>query len=288
MTSRVAKRWLLVAILVGTLAAQEKSSTKHESVTPTPTAGESKATEGTSQETLANNPQQASASASSAPQAASAFKTRREMLSYSFGVELGRSLKAQGVNPDVDLMVKALRDTLAGNKLIITETDATAALKAYEEDQKRDLEHAQQMISARNKKAGEALFAENVKKEGVVTLPSGLQYKVLKPGDGETPTLDDKVVCNYRGTVLDGTEFDSSYKHNHPATLPVKGLIKGWSQALQLMPVGSKWQLFIPPQLAYGERVVGGIGPNATLTFEVELISIESQPQAVSAAEKPR
>jgi FKBP-type peptidyl-prolyl cis-trans isomerase len=203
------------------------------------------------------------------------------MLSYAFGVELGRSLKAQGVNPDVDLMVKALRDTLAGNKLLISETDATAALKAYEEDQKHDFEHAKQMISAKNKKAGEALFAENLKNDGIVTLASGLQYKVLKQGDGKIPTLGDKVVCNYRGTLLDGKEFDSSYKRNQPATVPVKGLIRGWSEALQLMPVGSKWQLFIPPQLGYGERVVGGIGPNSMLLFEVELISIQDKAQNV-------
>jgi FKBP-type peptidyl-prolyl cis-trans isomerase FklB len=197
------------------------------------------------------------------------------MLSYAFGVELARNLKAQRVNPDVDLMLKALKDNLAGNKLLISEAEATAALKTYEEDQKHDFEHAKQMISEKNKKAGEAFVAENVKKEGVVALPSGLQYKVLQQGNGKKPTIDDKVLCHYRGTLLDGKEFDSSYKRNQPATVPVKGVIKGWSEALQLMPVGSKWQLFIPPHLAYGERIVGGIGPNAMLVFEVELISIE-------------
>ncbi len=140
------------------------------------------------------------------------------------------------------------------------------------------------MLSGKNKEAGDAFFAENLKKEGVVTLPSGLQYKILRQGDGKKPTLEDVVVCNYRGTLLDGTEFDSSYKRNEPATMPVKGLIKGWSEALQLMSVGSKWQLFIPPQLAYGERVVGGIAPNAMLVFEVELISIQDKPQTASAA----
>jgi FKBP-type peptidyl-prolyl cis-trans isomerase FklB len=296
MTSQIANRWLLVllmAILVGTSAAQDSkpeenasqetasSSPKPESVAPTSATPESKSTEKASQETLAKNPQQEPPAHKSAEQAASAFKSRREMLSYAFGVELGRSLKAQGVNPDVDLMVKALRDTLAGNKLLISETDATAALKAYEEDQKRDFEHAKQMISAKNKKAGEALFAENLKNDGIVTLASGLQYKVLKQGDGKIPTLGDKVVCNYRGTLLDGKEFDSSYKRNQPATVPVKGLIRGWSEALQLMPVGSKWQLFIPPPLGYGERVVGGIGPNSMLLFEVELISIQDKAQNV-------
>jgi FKBP-type peptidyl-prolyl cis-trans isomerase len=267
MTAQIANRWLillLITILVGTSTAQE-----------------SKPTEEASQKTSATDPQQELPAAKNAEQAAPTFKSRREMLSYAFGVELGRSLKAQGVNPDVELMVKALRDTLAGNVLLMSETEATAALKAYEEDQKRDFEHAKQMISAKNKKAGEALFAENLKNDGIVTLASGLQYKVLKQGDGKIPTLGDKVVCNYRGTLLDGKEFDSSYKRNQPATVPVKGLIKGWSEALQLMPVGSKWQLFIPPQLGYGERVVGGIGPNSMLLFEVELISIQDKAQNV-------
>jgi Domain amino terminal to FKBP-type peptidyl-prolyl isomerase len=219
MTSQIANRWLLVlliAILVGTSAAQDSkpeenasqetasSSPKPESVAPTSATPESKSTEKASQETLAKNPQQEPPAHKSAEQAASAFKSRREMLSYAFGVELGRSLKAQGVNPDVDLMVKALRDTLAGNRLLISETDATAALKAYEEDQKRDFEHAKQMISAKNKKAGEALFAENLKNDGIVTLASGLQYKVLKQGDGKIPTLGDKVVCNYRARYWTG------------------------------------------------------------------------------------
>ena len=267
MTSQIANRWLIVlltAILVGTSAAQE-----------------SKPTAEASRKTSAPDPQQELPATKNAEQATPTFKSRREMLSYAFGVELGRSLKAQGVNPDVELMVKALRDTLARNKLLMSETEATAALRTYEEDQKRDLEHAKQMISARNKKAGEDFFAQNIKKEGVVTLPSGLQYKILKEGDGKRPTLEDRVLCNYRGTLLDGKEFDSSYKRNQPATVPVKGLIRGWSEALQLMPVGSKWQLFIPPQLGYGERVVGGIGPNSMLLFEVELISIQDKAQNV-------
>jgi FKBP-type peptidyl-prolyl cis-trans isomerase FklB len=129
-----------------------------------------------------------------------------------------------------------------------------------------------------NKKEGEAFLADNKSKEGVVALPSGLQYKVLKQGDGPKPTATDSVVCNYRGTLINGTEFDSSPKHGGPATFPVNGVIKGWTEALQLMPVGSKWQLFVPSDLAYAERGAGGdIGPNATLIFEVELVSIENK-----------
>ncbi|HVG92460.1 MAG TPA: FKBP-type peptidyl-prolyl cis-trans isomerase, partial [Alphaproteobacteria bacterium] len=134
-----------------------------------------------------------------------------------------------------------------------------------------------------NMKEGEEFLAANKAKEGVVTLPSGLQYKILKQGDGPKPTAADIVACNYRGTFINGIEFDSSYKRGQPLTFPLRGVIKGWTEALQLMPVGSKWQLFIPSDLAYGARGAGGlIGPNATLIFEVELISIQNKeaPQA--------
>jgi FKBP-type peptidyl-prolyl cis-trans isomerase len=129
-----------------------------------------------------------------------------------------------------------------------------------------------------NKKDGDAFLAANKGKEGVVTLPSGLQYKILTAGKGPKPTADDSVVCNYRGTLINGTEFDSSYKRGEPATFPVGGVIKGWTEALQLMPVGSKWQLFVPSDLAYGERGPSPeIGPNSTLIFEVELLSIQDK-----------
>jgi len=140
------------------------------------------------------------------------------------------------------------------------------------------------MVAEKNKKAGEAFFSENAKKDGVNTLPSGLQYKILKKGDGKLPALDDRITCQYRATLLDGTEFDSSEKRGHAVTLPVKGIMAGWTQALQMMPVGSRWQLFIPPQLAYGEKIVNGIGPNAMLVFEVELLSIQDKTQTASAA----
>jgi FKBP-type peptidyl-prolyl cis-trans isomerase FklB len=138
--------------------------------------------------------------------------------------------------------------------------------------------YAQDPGAAKNKAEGQAYLAKNKTQPGVVTLPSGLQYKVLKAGQGKKPTAGDTVVCNYRGTFLNGTEFDSSYKRNQPASFPVGGVIKGWTEALQLMPVGSKWQLFIPPELAYGERgMPGAIPPNSTLIFEVELLSIQGK-----------
>ena len=218
------------------------------------------------------------------PTAAPAFNNGKEKLSYALGVDLARNLEWQRISVDADVLTTALKDTLAGNKLRLSDEEVARTLKTFEEDQKHDFEHAKFMMSEKNKKAGEELFAENLKKPDVVTLPSGLQYKILKRGDGRKPTADDQIMCQYKASLLDGTEFDSSYKKKEPATLPVKALIKGWSEALQLMPVGSKWQLFIPPQLAYGEKIVGGIGPNATLVFEVELLSIQDNPQTASAA----
>jgi len=139
-------------------------------------------------------------------------------------------------------------------------------------------EEKRQQAAATNKQEGEAFLAANKTKEGVVTLPSGLQYKILTQGTGPKPTASDSVVCNYRGTLISGTEFDSSYKRGEPATFPVSGVIKGWTEALQLMPVGSKWQLFIPSDLAYGERSPAPeIGPDSTLIFEVELLSIQNK-----------
>jgi FKBP-type peptidyl-prolyl cis-trans isomerase FklB len=214
----------------------------------------------------------------------SLIQSRKDKISYAFGVDLARDLKQQRNDLNLDLLIKALTDALADKPLIMSGAEVTATLKKYREEQKQDYEHAKTMIGEKNRIAGESFFSENAKKEGVVTLPSGLQYKVLTKGEGKLPTLDDHVVCNYRGTLLDGREFDSSYKRSQPATLPVKGLIKGWSEALQMMPAGSKWQLFIPPQLAYGEKIVGGIGPNAMLIFEVELLSVQDKPQTASAA----
>jgi FKBP-type peptidyl-prolyl cis-trans isomerase len=215
---------------------------------------------------------------------AAVFQSRKDRISYAFGMDLARDLKQQKNDLNVDLLMQALRDALADKPLLMTDDEVTATLKQLEAEQKQDYEHARKMIAEKNRRAGESFFSENAKKEGVVTLPSGLQYKILKKGDGKTPTLDDKVVCQYKATLLDGTEFDSTEKRGHAVTLPVKGIMAGWTQALQMMPVGSKWQLFIPPQLGYGDKIVNGIGPNAMLIFEVELMSIQDKAQTASAA----
>ena len=218
------------------------------------------------------------------------FNSAKEKVSYALGVELAAGFKYQRMDVDLPLIIRGMRDAFANDdtELAMPPKEIADTLKQYGEDRKRGLEHAMQMVSDKNKKAGEDFVAQNAKKDGVVSLPSGLQYRVLKEGDGKTPTLDDKVVCNYRGTLVDGTEFDSSYKQDKPVTLPVKAVIKGWREALQLMPVGSKWQLVVPPQLGYGQRGAGGrIGPNTTLVFEMELISIGDSAAASAQAAQP-
>jgi FKBP-type peptidyl-prolyl cis-trans isomerase len=198
----------------------------------------------------------------------------------NIGSGLGANLKKQSVDYDVDLVVQGLKDAMTGAKMRLTEPEAQAVLQEVQTELRKAQQEKTEKASAANKTEGEAFLAANKAKEGVVTLPSGLQYKILKEGTGPKPALTDMVVCNYKGTLINGTEFDSSYKRGQPATFPVAGVIKGWTEALQLMPVGSKWQLFVPSNLAYGERGTGNdIGPHATLIFEVELMSIQEKPK---------
>ena len=193
-------------------------------------------------------------------------------------MNIGRSLSKQSLEVDSASLIRGIKDTLAGGKMLLTDDEAQAALSELQNEVRKKQEAEAQVAGEANMKEGEAFLADNKTKEGVVTLPSGLQYKILAPGTGPKPSASDTVVCNYRGTFINGTEFDSSYKRGQPASFPVGQVIKGWTEALQLMPVGSKWQLFIPPDLAYGQRGAGGsIGPNATLVFEVELLSIQGK-----------
>src|SRR5208282_6870311 len=194
----------------------------------------------------------------------------------AIGANIGRGMKKDGVQIDSRVLSRGISDALAGRKLAMTDEEMQAALTTLQAEVRKKLEAEAAAAAAANKAAGDQFLAANKSKEGVVTLPSGLQYKILKAGTGEKPEFNESVVCNYRGTLLDGTEFDSSGKHDGPATFPLKGVIKGWTEALQLMPVGSKWQLFIPTQLAYGEQGYGQvIPPNSTLIGEVELLAIK-------------
>jgi len=207
--------------------------------------------------------------------------TEQDKRGYALGVELGLDVAKHGGDINHHLVMQGMRDALAGKKFLMTAEDMNAHLLEMQKEPRERMAVARKELSEQNKKEGEAFLVANKTKEGVVSLPSGLQYKVLKSGDGSKPSLDDKVLCNYRGSLLDGTEIDSSYQRKEPSTLPLKGVIKGWTEALQLMPVGSKWEIFVPSELAYGERGDGrSIGPNATLVFEVELLSIQNKGEA--------
>ena len=217
------------------------------------------------------------------------LKTPKDKTSYAIGLSVGKSLFKDSIDIDTAILLRGLKDALANGKVLMTDDEIKATMIALQADvRKRQAEQAQ-IAADKNKKEGEAFLAANKTQDGVVTLPSGLQYKVLTEGTGPKPSASDTVVCNYKGTLLDNTEFDSSYKRGQPVTLQVGGVIKGWTEALQLMPVGSKWQLFIPSDLAYGAGGAprGGIGPNSTLVFEIELLSIQPKPEAAKAPTAP-
>ena len=210
--------------------------------------------------------------------AALTLKDDKEKTSYALGMNIAHTIKAQPIDLDQNAFIQGVKDILAGNQTLLTEQEMAAVLAALQADMNARAAEKAKQVGEMNKSEGAAFLAANKTKEGVVTLPSGLQYKIITAGTGPKPTAADTVICNYRGTLISGKEFDSSYKRGQPATFPVGRVIKGWTEALQLMPVGSKWQLFIPGDLAYAERGAGAdIGPNATLIFEVELISIQGK-----------
>ena len=206
----------------------------------------------------------------------SVLKTQRDKVSYGIGMEIGNSLKSQSIDIDPDILARGVKDILSGKEPLITDQEFRETMTNFKNEMMAKQIERMKEIAEKNKKEGEAFLDENKKKEGVVTLPSGLQYKVIKDGAGEKPKPTDTVTVHYRGTLINGTEFDSSESHGQPATFKVNGVIPGWTEVLQLMKAGSKWQLFIPSALAYGDRGVGReIGPNSTLIFDIELLSIE-------------
>lgn len=206
------------------------------------------------------------------------LKTQKDKLSYALGMNLGTNLHKETVEVDPAIVLRGLKDALASGKTLLTEDEARAVLTQLQTEVRGKQQEKMKVTGEMNKKGGVEFLAANKSKEGVVMLPSGLQYKILTEGTGPKPTASDTVVCNYRGTLISGTEFDSSYKRGQPASFPVNGVIKGWTEALQLMPVGSKWQLFVPSELGYGDRGAGAdIAPGATLIFEVELLSIQGK-----------
>ena len=232
----------------------------------------------TSQASSAAKPRTATSATSSQ---ALTLKTGKDKLSYAIGMNIGESMKKDSLDVDPAIMARALKDALTGSKPLMTDEEAKTVITAFRTEMMKKQQAKAQQAGEANKLAGQKFLAENKTKEGVVALPDGLQYKIIKQGTGPKPTASDTVVTNYRGTLIDGTEFDSSYKRGEPVTFPVGQVIKGWTEALQLMPVGSKWQLFIPSDLAYGERSPGGeIGPNSTLIFDIELVSIQEKKPA--------
>jgi len=206
--------------------------------------------------------------------------SEKEKLGYSIGYLQGSSMadffKAQAVDVDTTTINEAFKSGLTGTKPALTEQEMREIMAGFQKSLTAKQETRMKELSDKNQKEGEAFLAENKKKEGVVARPSGLQYKILKEGTGNTPKATDKVKVNYKGTLIDGREFDSSYKQQKPVVFQVNKVISGWTEALQMMKVGSQWEVFIPANLAYGNRGAGQmIGPNSTLIFEVELISIE-------------
>jgi FKBP-type peptidyl-prolyl cis-trans isomerase FklB len=211
------------------------------------------------------------------------LKNQKEKVSYIIGMDIGNNLKRQSIDIEPAALARGIKDALAGGKPLLDEQEIQETMALFQKDMKAK----QQEVANKNKKEGEAFLAENKKKEGVKTLPSGLQYKVIREGTGKKPKLADAVTAHYRGTLIDGTEFDSSYKRGQPASFAVSGVIPGWTEALQLMGEGAKWQLFVPSNLAYGERGAGAvIGPGATLIFEVELISVQEKKENQKPATK--
>ena len=202
------------------------------------------------------------------------LKNQKDKVSYIIGMDIGTNLKKQSIDVEPNILAKGVEDALTGRKPLLSEQEIRETMSAFQ----NEMRVKQEVVAKKNKEQGDSFLTENKKKEGVKTLQSGLQYKVIKVGVGKKPKLNDYVTTHYRGTLIDGTEFDSSYKRGGPATFQVSGVIPGWTEALQLMEEGAKWQLFIPPNLAYGDRGAGGvIGPNATLIFEIELISIQQK-----------
>lgn len=208
------------------------------------------------------------------------LQSEQDRVCYAIGANvgsgIGRQLKSMGTEVDVQKMVAGFKDALAGTKLQLTEEEITSTLQAFQTKAQEKMMAKQKEAGGKAVKEGADFLEANKKKEGIVVLPSGLQYKVIKQGDGVKPKATDTVKTHYRGTLIDGTEFDSSYKRNEPASFPVNGVIPGWTEALQLMPVGSKWQLVIPSNLAYGEQGAGAdIPPNSVLVFEIELLEVK-------------
>jgi FKBP-type peptidyl-prolyl cis-trans isomerase FklB len=215
-------------------------------------------------------------------------ESMHDRASYAIGLNLGENLRTQEVPANLDYLIQGLRDGLGDSAKLLSDDELKETMQAFQQEMAEKRKETQAAAGAKNKNEAEEFLAQNKTKPGVKTTASGLQYEVITPGTGPKPTAQDKVTVNYKGTLLSGKQFDSSYDRGQPATFPVSGVIPGWVEALQLMPVGSKYKLYIPPELAYGERGAGPvIGPNSLLVFEVELLSIADKDAEKPAPAKP-
>lgn len=206
----------------------------------------------------------------------SSLITEKQKVSYGIGLSLGNNFKQQSIDIDLEALKKGVEDALKGSQPLMTEAEIREVMTNLQKRIMAKKQKENEESAVKNDEEGKAFLANNKKRKGVTTLPSGLQYEVIKEGTGAIPKNTDTVVTNYRGTLVNGQEFDSSYKRGKPATFPVNGVIRGWTEALQLMKAGAKWKLYIPSELAYGMRGAGPmIGPNSTLIFEIELLEIK-------------
>lgn len=223
--------------------------------------------------------------------AETAPKTEKEKLSYSLGAQIGQDIKRNEVDIDVDTFARAMREAISGAKPAMSDEEIRNTMQNFQQTMRQKAMAKMQEMGEKNKKASDEFLANNKTKQGVKTLPSGIQYQVITMGKGKKPTQKDQVVAHYTGTLIDGTEFDSSVKRGEPATFPLNGVIKGWQEVLPMMPVGSKWKVWIPPELGYGPRGAGQqIGPNQALIFDIELLDIKKSttpPKAEKKGAKP-
>lgn len=237
------------------------------------------------QEGTKENVQEPQTTEQAAAPKAETLKTEMEKVSYIIGTQIARNFKTQEIEVNLDSLMMGLKDALEGKKLVLSQDEMKQVFTRFQQQMRAKQAAKQAKEAAANLAAGTAYLEANKAKEGVKVLPSGLQYKIIKEGTGNTPTADDKVKTHYRGTLIDGTEFDSSYKRNKPAEFPVKGVIKGWTEALQLMKEGGKWELYIPANLAYGQRGRPNIPANSTLIFEIELLEVTKAAAPAQAAQ---